>query len=500
MSTTSIGSRLRSLGAAALGGALITAGLTAAGPAPSAAAATTPHPAATAAAQWLDGRLEAGLLDPRANQTGSTIDFALSLLATGAAPATLTEVREGVDGILDEYVGAEPDVAKAGPVAKAAHFYAAVDAEPSIPLLQRLEDFVDDETGQLGTVPDVYSQVWAVQALAEAGSDETEAATDFLIAQKCEGGAWGYEWDGCNSDVDATAWTVLALLPQSDDPDVAAAIEDGVDWLLAQQQADGSFGAWGSNSNSTGLAAWALGAAGEQAAAARAAGWIADRQVVALPACGQTSLDTEHGAIAFDDTALTDARTHGIGDAEYGQWELAGAQALAALAYLPATPATVSGPSGYVRAGSQVRLTVRGLRAGETACLAGAGTARRITGPGNLSITLPAGTANRTLRLSRLGGSAQTTVRALGAQRLRLVLAPKVVAGKRVKVTVKGLAVRERVVLTLRGRKVARGTARANGTFVARVAVGPKKGRAVVAATGQFANRKGATAVRVVRR
>jgi hypothetical protein len=477
--------------------ALATAALVATSGAPAQAAVTTPPtPAATAAAAWLDGKLVNGLLDADPAQAGSTIDLALSLVASGTSPATVAKVRAGLDSVLDEYTAEGP-----GATAKAAHFYEAIGVGASDELVQQLEDAVDDSTGELGSV---YDQVWAVQALREAGSDEIGTATEFLVDQRCDGGGWGYLAPACTSDVDATAWAVLALLPRATEPDVKAAVDAGLTWLRSVQFADGGFGwnpadATSANANSTGLAGWALGAAGQTDPAARAASWVASRQVVALPACGVTKADAENGAIAPDQTGLDTARQQGLAAEDLATWKRAGAQALAALAYLPSSAPTLGAPAGYVRAGSTVAVTVAGLRAGEVACLSGVGTPARVTGPGTVPVTLPAATADHALTLTTVGKPITVTVEALGKATLKLKLDKKLKKGQKQKVTVTGLAPREKVAVRVGGKKVDAGKANAKGVFTAAFKATGKPGKRVVKVAGQFADRSGKATFKVVR-
>lgn len=487
---------VRRAGALVAAPALAAAALVATSGTPAHAAATVPPaPAATAAATWLDGKLVGGLLDADPAQTGSTIDLGLSLVATGASPASIAKVRAGVDSVLTAYT-----TGKAGATAKAAHFYEAIGSDASPALVTQLEGFVDDATGQLGSTASVYDQVWAVQALREAGSDETGAATGFLIDQKCDGAGWGYEFEGCNSDVDATAWAVLALLPLAGDGAVDEAITAGVTWLESQQLPDGGFGFAGAgNANSTGLAGWALGAAGRSATAVKAAEWVAARQVVALPACGATKVDGEHGAVAPDQTELETARQQGIAVEALGTWKRAGAQALAALAYLPQSTPALSAPAGYVKAGSTITATVAGLRAGEAACLSGVGTPTRVTGPGAVTVTLPAATADHALTLATVGKPVAVTVRALGKAKLKLKLDKKLTKGTKQKVKVTGLASKEKVIVRVGGKKVDAGKANAKGVFTAVFKATGKPGKRIVKVAGQFANRSGKATFKVVR-
>ncbi len=493
------------------GGALAASGLLAVAPAPSAHAAPV-NAQAEAAAAWLADQLDAnGRFTTGFDAVGSTIDFGFSLQATDPASATLPTLTDGVEEVLATYIGSGQTFS-ASRLAKASAFLLERGRDLSdvdgANLLADLEAAVDDTTGQLGAFPDTYGQVWAVQVLDALGRPDAPEATAALIAQDCDDtGAWGYSFDGvCNSEVDATAYAILALLPQAGDTDVDAAIADGVAWLKSQQRADGGFGNWGVNengttseANGTGLAAWALGEAGETDEAEAAATWVADHQVVDVPACGGP-VPGETGAIAYDDSNTTMAIADGITPADRGTWVFAGAQALAGLAHLPELPATtgtVSGPAGYVRAGSTATIKVAGLRPGQTACLSGVGARQWVVGAGTATVTLPAGTRNHSVTLSHAGGSTTTTVKALGATKLKVKNPARVKAKGRLKVKVTGLAPGETVTVTV-GKKRKTAKAGAGGKAVVKVKVAKKKGKTKVKAVGQFADRKGKATVRVV--
>lgn len=503
-------------GALLAGGALVASGLTLAGPTPGAHAADVPSPEAKAAVTWLKAQLtDAGVLGVDASSVSATLDLGTGLARTGVDAGLLTQVTTGIDGVLADFIGTEGDTSRSGRVAKAAAFYAEA-ANPKdagtghVDLIARLEGVVEPSgrlTPSWGDA-DYFGQSSAVLALEIAGSGETQAATDFLIAGQCENGGWGYFDTSttpatCVPDVDTTSLAVAALASQEATASQTA-VDKGTAWLLSQQAADGSLGLSDFlpyNSNSTGLAAWALGEAGETAAAAKAAAWVASRQLTKLAGCTSV-LDPEAGAIAYDATAIADARAdREIAAADRPTWVLASAQALAGLAYLSNPVAgRVYGPTGYVRAGTTVTVRSTGLRAGQPACLAGFGNARAIAGPGYAKVTLPAATGNRVLALRWTGGGVTTTIKTLGAKTFRpKVRSTRVKRGRLQVVTVTGLAPAERFTVRYAGRAIR--TATATSTGVARVSfrVGRVKGLKSVVVLGQFSNRRGTTTFRVVR-
>jgi len=490
--------------AAVAGGAVVAGGLLAVAPAPVAHAAPV-NAEAQAGAAWLAAQLDGnGLFTSGFDAVGSTVDFGLSLAETQASPEVLEQVTTGVASVLESYVGTEaaPNPSK---LAKAAALFQATGADlrnvAGIDLLDRLEDNVD-VAGKLGTAPegDVYGQVWAAKVLHQAGSPEAAAATDYLISQKCAGAAWGYESGGCVSVVDGTAYTILALLPQKSDPNVAAAIADGIAWLKTQQRADGGFGDWGVNTtgttsegNGSGLAAWALGAAGQTAMSQAAASWVAAHQVVNLPSCGGSPVAGEDGALAYDDQNMTSARTSGITPADRGTWIFTGAQALAGLAYLPAAQPSLS---GFVDAGTTATVPLRGARQGQQVCVTGLGAPQVVIAPASATFAVPAGTADHAVTLTYLGGTTAATLKALDAKKLKVKVKAKLKAKKKATVKVKGLAAGESVTVRI-GKKSVTGTADAKGVAKVKVKV-TKKGKAKVKVVGQFPDRKGKATTRVV--
>jgi len=96
------------------------------------------------------------------------------------------------------------------------------------------------------------------------------------------------------------------------------AIADGLRWLVRHQKANGSFGGGpttsAANSNSTGLAAWALARGGKCRAADNATDWVA-------------GLRKRSGAIAYDRKAYR----AGITDESLDQWRRATSQAAPSL-------------------------------------------------------------------------------------------------------------------------------------------------------------------------
>ncbi|MCW2866253.1 MAG: hypothetical protein JWR20_441, partial [Marmoricola sp.] len=402
----------------------------------------------------------------------------------------------------------------------------------TVDLRQRMEALTTDSGARRGRIVDVSTKngtpdgqdyantlglAFAPRGLAEAGSAEAPAALGYLLQQQCPGGGFRLAFpapsaaQACTSKsagaVDATSIAVaeIAQLPVTDA--TTRAIYRARAWLRGQQRVDGSFdggtGTPGSNSNTTGLAAVALGT-GDAAEAAST--WVARRQVPA----GQTgALAADKGAIAYDDAAKNAAATNGIGSAaaDRDQWDRATAQAAGALLVVnPAHRALgLTGPSGYQRAGSTVTLDGSGLLAGRTAQLSGTGLSAYRTSTSSTwqqRVTLPAGTATRRYVLGEdTGLSAARSIKVLGTKKLAVAVSRyRVRRSHYVTATVSGLASGEKATISYRGSRVRSGAASTSGTFKATFRVGRSLGRKAVVGVGQFTDiRRGTGYVRVVR-
>lgn len=502
---------------------LVLAGLTVTG-IPVAQAAPEPKPV-TQGVAWLEGQLVDGVLPGTYGPSyGPSIDAALSLTELGGHDATVTKIANAIRTHYYDYVtGGEwgPDDFYAGPVAKALVIAQVAGTKPAsyvTGVRAQLESMVVESganTGRIrndGDYPDsnVTSQALATRALAVAGSSEAGDVEDFLLLQQCSAGFFreGFSPEAaadqsCDAasgtpSIDTTAFTVIYLqaIP-SPSPEISTAIDDAQAWLAGQQSSDGSWNA--GNANSTGLAAWALGDGPEAKSAAK---WLRDHQADDTDRC--TALRGDIGAVALDDAALAAGRKDGITAASSDQWRVAAAQVLPALGYLDDAASrtlTLTGPAGYVKAGGSVTYQTGGAASGARLCVstdqAGALGTATAAGQAVVALTLPAGTANRTVTVTdRDGNTATATTKALGATTLSVKAKKKVKRNKLVKITVKGLAPGERVTVKLRKKKVS-GTANAKGTFKVKVKAGKKLGKAKIAVTGEFGNRTGKAKVKV---
>lgn len=539
---------LRSLRAAALAAttALVATTLTLGTAAPSGAA---PAPAENAAG-WLATELTNGLMhNPNFggfDDYGLTIDAGFAFDAIGTNDAVVRQIRTALAPKVASYTtgvdyGAPGDIFS-GASAKALVWAQVSGADAAsyggTNLVAQTADRVSADAPIAGRIEDagaadyanVIGQAFAARGLTLAGAPKAGSALDFLLKQQCTAGYFRLNFatdktaagQGCVDgdatgsapDSDVTSLTLLQLAAlDSTDARVTGAIAKATSWLGSQQRADGSFGGGTStssaNANSTGLAAWALAGQGRCSDAGRAAGWV---QALQVAPGSSPALADEVGAVAYDAEALALAKAAGITDATSDQFRRATSQAAPALSYsLSSTPSlAISGTGGYRRPGSEATLTISGVPAGERVCFAGAtfpgerALVAPATGAITATVVLPTVTSAPTYRVTAARSTAEAAVRVLGKLRVPVKAKKKKVSkGDKQVLKVTGLAPGEKVKITVRGKKVAKGTAITNGSFKATFKIIrklAKPGKAKVVVTGQFADlRRGRTYIRVVR-
>lgn len=514
------------------------------------ASAATPDPVAPAAAgDWLAGELTDGLVHNTQydfDDYGLSIDVALGLAALGGHVGDVQAISDAIAANIDFYTGydyfpapesGEPRHITAGSFAKALVLAQTAGDDPTdfggTDLVADLEDQVIG-SGAVGRIADTFNpdvqfeadfantvgQAFAAQGLSAAGSADAAAVTGFLIDQQCDAGYFRLNFapdstaaeQGCvddaagsEPDTDATALAVLSLSTiETPSAEVTDAIDDAKAWLISTQGANGSYGGGTSteapNANSTGLAGWALGELGEDAAAEKAAIWV--RGLQANDCVG--GLQSQTGAIAYDPAARAGGVSDGIVTQTEDQFRRASAQSAPVLQWAPATGvgATTATPlPKFVRAGSVVRLGASGIAPGAMTCFtSGAVKTQAVAGAnGQALVAWKVRAGNGAQVVSTQGTPATYRIQALAAKKLRLDKRAKVKAGKKQVVVTKGLAVGERVTVKYRNKVVARGTANAKGRFAARFSVGRKVGNGKIVAIGQFTDRRGSTSFRIVR-
>jgi len=503
----------------------------------------------TIGAAWLEGQLTSGVLHNDQydfDDYGLTIDAGLSLSAVTGHDTTVGSISDAIAAHIGDYI-AYPGHTLAGSIAKAAAFAIAAGDDPTSyggeNLVTDLEARVAGSDPIKGRIQDAYTpgpfesdfanvigQAFAARVLSEESSTKAADVVSFLLDQQCsdgyfrlyfnpdaagtdqtcDGGATGES----SPDTDATALTLLQLEAINTDTP-SQAVSDAIDaaelWLLDTQHADGSFGGGASteaaNTNSTGLAGWAIGELGDDTAATSAAVWVRSHQADEATACAD-GLSSETGALGYDDAAVAAGRADGITTATQDQWRRATAPTLPVLRWAPAASSAlaVTGPTGYLEAGTSATYQVSGAAPGAQVCLSGAGAPRHLVasadGSTSAKVTMPAGTADRVVTASVATGSSDSLVaNVLGAKKLPVKPArDRVHRGGRVKVVVRGLAPGEQVTLRFRGKTVRTGVATPEGRFVKRIRVGHKLGKARVVAWGEFPSiRHGRVTIRVVR-
>lgn len=517
-----------------LGGALAVSALAASSLliAPQAQAAT-PDPVGDGAT-WLVSQLTDGIVhnDQFDSQDYSTsVDIALALAAVGDHEPDVTSIREAVAAEINGYITGESfgDAGStyAGPVAKTAYFAQETGADATsfggINLITRLEAQVDDtsgaanDTSTFGNYANTISQTFAAKVLANAGSLEADEATDWLLAHQCESGGFSLDigqqdascTNNADADPDVTSFFVIVfgadVLDATATPRIARAVGKAEAWLLSRQKADGSFNGGAStatsNTNSTGLAGWALGELGNEDAATNAAIWLRRHQVQAVTGCTD-QLATQVGAIAYDDAALASGRTAGIPANKQYQWRLGSAQALPALQWAPTTTSTpaLTGPTTYVQTGGRATVKATGLTPGSWVCAGSVPGSAGLSGTASISAKVPTGaTGTKTITLTVADGtSASTTVKALAAKTLSPTVTRAVVPrGGTQTVRVTGLAAGEPLKVIYGGKVIKTGRATSTGTYGYAFPVGRATGLKAVKVQGAFTNRVGSKTFRV---
>ncbi len=321
---------------------------------------------------------------------GLGVDFYLALLALDGYPADRRAAIDAMASRVDSYTADRTNAGKTAKLTLAVVTEGRDLATYSGGKLDgTLEDLVIDTPGnELGRAKDsgdtnstnTLGQAYAVRALANLGSDELAAATSFLLKQQCSGGWFREDMESADNtcdggtpeqsgpSIDATGHAIVALARarSAGVPGVAVAMEKAADWLETQQAYNGSFQAFGqANSNTTGLAGFALRRAGHRGSAGNAAAWIRRHQVDATMIARFPQLQGEGGAIAYSDDDLASAKKDGITDATRIGWWFAAPDAAQALPSLLASKTLDVAVPGSARRGQTIQVTVRGLVAGE---------------------------------------------------------------------------------------------------------------------------------------
>lgn len=285
---------------------------------------------------------------------GVTADAVLALDAAGTGQAEATLATKVLADNVVNYIGfGDPTEVYAGSLAKLLNVAVAQEVDPTafggFDLVATLEG-LEQPNGRFtdrtiyGDSSNTFGQSFAIIGLHRAGEPVSAEAVAYLLDQQCPNGAFKlYESDGgCttndDADPDATAMAVQALLAVGGH---AAAANDGLDYLVSRQAANGGVGGGGPqvavNANSTGLAGQAF-LAGGRTAQAR----LAQSYLVALQYdCGFPA--ALRGGIAYDQTAYDTQEAAGATAVPNDQDRRSTSQALLALAGVPLGSVTATG-------------------------------------------------------------------------------------------------------------------------------------------------------------
>lgn len=466
-------------------------------------------------ADWLESELSANALMHNPNyggfdDYGLSIDAANALAAAGGHGPAVMAIRAAIIKNESAYTtgagfGYAGDI-YAGATAKAvtieqiggtptAALLARLDGRvaTAAPIAGRLQDAVDPADKSGADYANVFGQAFAAQALNAAGDANATSVTSFLLKQQCAAGFFRQDFtadktaadqtcDGAKpvatASVDTTAQAIISLLPQSSDAIVRAAITRAVAWLITVQQKGGGFTADGktgtANTNSTGLAGYALGRANSTAQAAKAASWVNSLVVTPAMECANAKLVGDFGAVAKDATALKAAKTDGITDATSDGFRRATAPALMALTFLSSpvrtTTARIAVPT-YVKAGTPTTIAVSGLASGEDNCFYDQFGATKVVG-GKATVVVDKG--RQVFFLDHYGPVLRAVIGALSPKTFKLSVTRGALtsSGQPVVVRTSGLAPFEAYSLYFAGTKVASGrassTGAVKGTFTAK--------------------------------
>ena len=329
---------------------------------PAGAGGATPPGPAEAAAAWLANQTSDGTITYLgAPDDGLAADAALSLTALGSADAAAATLTAQLAAESRRYTSPAGDgQVLSGPTAKLVLLAHARGLDPAMfggrDLRAALQStlvvdpggrndgrFADRPPTGATTPADAsngFSQAYGILALQRDGTGAPRSAVDYLLAQQCPNGGFRLFSFGARTcladtttDTDTTALAILALtsLP---DPN-RTALDRAVARLIAIQGDDGSFASpltgISANTNTTGLAAAALRAAGRVAEADRATSWIERQQL----GCADVPDGADAGAIAYSPTARQAALGAGVTPTARDQFRRATAQALLAFATVP---------------------------------------------------------------------------------------------------------------------------------------------------------------------
>ena len=316
---------------------------------PAAAATDVPAPAAArAGTAWLATQLTDGVIHNEQydfDDLGLTMDIGLSMDEVGGDQALVRQIRSSlstrVAGVRHALGADRALLAARWPSRSSSP--RSTGADPTtyggLDLVSEVESRVTAQRSERGSCRGPAGPGRRLRQQLQPGArrprprqspdrPSSPAATTFLLKQQCSAGYFRVFFttdpsaseqgcvDGCRRHRhrhdrlrrQPARGHLAAPAGQVD-----AAIAKAVAWLVSTQKADGSFVGSAftpdSNTNSTGLAASALAAAGRCEQAGRAAEWVGSLQVGPQPA--GAPLAGDEGALAYDSDALAEREGHG---------------------------------------------------------------------------------------------------------------------------------------------------------------------------------------------
>jgi hypothetical protein len=251
---------------------------------------------------------------------GETIDALLAFAATKTANGYGAAAAKWLEGssVLYNYIG-EGTESYAGATAKTVLAAEVRGINPAkfgpVNLIARLDKLLAksgrySDHSKYGDFSNAFSQSLAIIALARHGGAPAKAVR-FLIATECKNGGYPLDFGQktCVSDPDSTAMAAQALLAVGQ----RAAADRGLWWLTHVEKSNGGIVATGGttpNANSTGLAGEAFAAAGWFVPAKRAATFLRSLQRgCAAPAAQRGALD--YDSTGFATSTEVDATAQG---------------------------------------------------------------------------------------------------------------------------------------------------------------------------------------------
>jgi hypothetical protein len=196
---------------------------------------------------------------------------AMAIAAAGEDPA---DWKVGTNPSLVDYLAG--NAASASSANDYSRMLLAIAAAGEDPTDFGGRDFValleaEDNGNQIGDDTLLNDDFWGVMGLIAAGEDPASSDTiqdglAFILANQNEDGGWSWGV-GSDSDVDDTAAAIMALISAGENP-ASAAITDAIAYLATTQLDNGGFDSWGStNADTDSWGICALVAAGEDPAA-----------------------------------------------------------------------------------------------------------------------------------------------------------------------------------------------------------------------------------------